>query len=137
MKKEYSKGDLTVVWKPDLCIHAGECVKRLPKVYKPKEKPWINLENANNEALIRQINSCPSGALSYYLNEEKIKELEQESVKAIVFKDGPLLINGRISVTGSDGKEEIRQKSTAFCRCGASENKPYCDGTHKKVDFIG
>lgn len=137
MKKEYSKGDLTVVWKPDLCIHAGECVKRLPKVYKPKEKPWINLENANNEALIRQINSCPSGALTYNLNDEKIKELDQESVKATVFENGPLVIKGTISITGRDGKEEVRQKSTAFCRCGASENKPYCDGAHKKIDFIG
>ena len=137
MEKEYSKGDLTVVWKPDICIHAGECVKRLPEVYKPKEKPWINLENANNEALIRQINSCPSGALSYYINEEKIKEIEQESVNAIVFENGPLVINGTLNVTGSDGKEEVRQKSTAFCRCGASGNKPYCDGSHKNIDFIG
>lgn len=78
MKKEYSNGELTVVWKPGLCIHAGECVKRLPTVYKPKEKPWISIENAGTDALIKQINACPSGALSYYLNEEKIKELEKE-----------------------------------------------------------
>jgi len=138
MKKEYSNGDLTVVWKPELCIHAGECVKRLPNVYQPKEKPWIKLGKTDSEALIRQINACPSGALSYYLNEEKIEEMQKnEEVKATVFENGPLLIKGTISLTGIDGKEEIKQKSTAFCRCGASSNKPYCDGTHKSTDFRG
>lgn len=138
MKKEYSNGELTVVWKPDLCIHAGECVKRLPNVYKPKEKPWINLENADNEALIRQINSCPSGALTYYLNENKMKDKDSKlQIKATVMKDGPLIINGNFTMIGTNGQEETRQKSTAFCRCGASSNKPYCDGSHKQTDFRG
>ena len=65
--KEYSNGELTVVWKPQKCIHAGECVKALPKVYNPKEKPWIKAENASTQALKDQIAKCPSGALSYYM----------------------------------------------------------------------
>ncbi|WP_405204949.1 (4Fe-4S)-binding protein [Aquimarina sp. LLG6339-5] len=63
--KEYKKGDFTVVWKPEKCIHAGECVKRLPEVYNPKDRPWIKPENASVEALKSQIDACPSGALSY------------------------------------------------------------------------
>ena len=63
--KEYRKGDFTVVWKPEICIHAGECVKRLPEVYNPKERPWIKPENASVEALKSQIDACPSKALSY------------------------------------------------------------------------
>ena len=63
--KEYDKGDFTIVWKPELCIHAGECVKRLPEVYNPKERPWIKPENASVEALKSQIDACPSKALSY------------------------------------------------------------------------
>jgi uncharacterized Fe-S cluster protein YjdI len=138
MNKEYSNDYLTVVWKPDLCIHAGECVKRLPNVYRPKEKPWIKIENANNEALIRQINTCPSGALTYYLNENKMEESKEKSqVKATVFENGPLIINGTFELKGIDGKVELREKSTAFCRCGGSSNKPYCDGAHKKNDFAG
>lgn len=62
--KKYSNNDITVLWKPGKCIHAGECVKRLPKVYKPNEKPWITVENASTEELRNQINTCPSGALS-------------------------------------------------------------------------
>lgn len=67
--KEYSNGEITVVWKAALCQHAGICVKTLPDVYKPKEKPWINPEQASTEALKAQISQCPSGALSFYMND--------------------------------------------------------------------
>lgn len=67
--KKYSNGELTVVWKPNLCIHSGVCVRTLPKVYNPKEKPWIKPENATTEELKAQINKCPSGALSFFMNE--------------------------------------------------------------------
>lgn len=70
LKKEYTNGELTIVWQPELCIHAGVCVKMLPKVYRPKERPWIQIENATTEELINEINHCPSGALSYRLNNE-------------------------------------------------------------------
>ncbi|MGV6832178.1 MAG: (4Fe-4S)-binding protein [bacterium] len=66
--KEYSNGELTVIWQAHKCIHAAECVKRLPKVYKPKARPWINVENATSDELKNQIDACPSGALSYKLN---------------------------------------------------------------------
>lgn len=64
-KANYSNDEITVVWEPDLCIHSAECVKRLPKVYRPKEKPWITIENATTEELKEQIGHCPSGALSF------------------------------------------------------------------------
>ena len=139
MEKEYTKGDLTVVWKPEKCIHAGECVKRLPNVYRPKEKPWIRLEEVDSDALIRQINACPSGALSYYINTSRMEtpDKESEAPHVTIMKDGPMVVRGEIRLTGVGGKEEIVKKSTAFCRCGASSNKPYCDGTHKQVDFRG
>ncbi|MBT8232394.1 MAG: (4Fe-4S)-binding protein [Saprospiraceae bacterium] len=69
IKKEYTNGEITIVWKPNKCIHAGECVRSLPNVYKPKEKPWIQMENATSEELKAQVNKCPSGALSFYINE--------------------------------------------------------------------
>ncbi|MEX0813746.1 MAG: (4Fe-4S)-binding protein [Chitinophagales bacterium] len=64
-KKHYSNGEITVIWQPKKCQHSGVCVKTLPKVYNPKAKPWISVENASTEQLISQINKCPSGALSY------------------------------------------------------------------------
>ncbi|MBT8327583.1 MAG: (4Fe-4S)-binding protein [Bacteroidia bacterium] len=70
--KRYKTDDITIVWKPAKCIHAGECVKALPNVYKPREKPWLTPENATKDELVAQIGKCPSGALSYELpNENK------------------------------------------------------------------
>lgn len=69
MEKKYSNGEITVKWQPEKCQHAGICVATLPKVYNPKRKPWIAVENATTEELINQINKCPSGALSYETNE--------------------------------------------------------------------
>ncbi len=61
---EYSNGEITILWKPEICIHSGICVKTLPAVYDPKDRPWIKPENATSEQLIHQVAKCPSGALS-------------------------------------------------------------------------
>ena len=71
--KKYTNGELTVVWKPNLCIHSGVCVRTLPQVYNPREKPWIKIENASNEELMVQIKKCPSGALTYLMNDDENK----------------------------------------------------------------
>jgi uncharacterized Fe-S cluster protein YjdI len=67
-KNEYSNGEITIAWKPGLCIHAAKCVGTLPQVYKPNKKPWIIIENGTTEELIAQIITCPSGALTYIQN---------------------------------------------------------------------
>ena len=68
IQKEYSNGEITVVWQPKKCMHAGICVRTLPQVYNPKEKPWIKIENATSEEIRSQVGKCPSGALSFYTN---------------------------------------------------------------------
>ncbi len=138
--REYSNGDVTIVWKPDVCIHSGICVKGLGEVFKPKEKPWIKIEAASTEALINQVNECPSGALSHYRNTEKQSTMEQpiiEETKIEVRQNGPLVVHGNLNVTHADGKTESRGRITTFCRCGASSNKPFCDGAHKGIEFNG
>ena len=69
MKKEYTNGEITIKWQPKLCQHAGVCVKTLPNVYDPKASPWIKIENATTEELKKQVSNCPSGALSFTLNQ--------------------------------------------------------------------
>ncbi len=135
--KEYSNGEITILWKSKSCIHAAECVKRLPNVYKPKEKPWITIDNATTEELKVQVEACPSGALSYRMNNEGDKEEMHTETIVEVMENGPLLIYGTLHITNSNGTKEVKNKTTAFCRCGASENKPYCDGKHKRIDFKG
>ncbi|MGB5665238.1 MAG: (4Fe-4S)-binding protein [Maribacter sp.] len=136
--KEYQKGELTIVWKPKTCIHSGICVKTLPKVYDPKAKPWIKPENASIDALKSQIDKCPSGALSYYIkNESKSNEMAEKETKITVKPNGPLLVQGSCLITDQNGIEHKKDKITAFCRCGASKNKPFCDGEHNKIGFRG
>lgn len=68
MKKSYSNGEVTISWEPEKCIHSGICARTLPNVYKPKEKPWITIENASSEELIQQVALCPSKALTISRN---------------------------------------------------------------------
>ncbi len=69
-KISYSTDEISVSWQPHLCKHAGVCVKMLPKVYHPKEKPWIKVDQASTQELMDQIDKCPSGALSYRLGKQ-------------------------------------------------------------------
>jgi len=137
-KKEYSNGEVTIVWKPKTCIHAANCVKGLPGVFNPNEKPWIKVGEASTQELIDQVKKCPSGALSYYLNDEKQEpEAAPTGTKVEAMQNGPLLVHGSLEVTRPDGTKDKKNKTTAFCRCGASSNKPYCDGSHSKINFKG
>ncbi|NOX47039.1 MAG: hypothetical protein GXO89_08690 [Chlorobi bacterium] len=70
-------------------------------------------------------------------NETKNDGTQSTGVKVEVMANGPLLVHGTISLTGKDGNIETKEKTTAFCRCGASANKPYCDGSHRKINFEG
>lgn len=133
ISKEYTNGDITIIWKPGTCIHAAECVKALPQVYDPKEKPWIKMENASSEELIAQVKLCPSGALSI---KSESNENTAQSTKVDILPNGPLLVHGNLDVTVG-GNTEKKEVTTAFCRCGASANKPYCDGAHSRVGFEG
>ena len=137
--KEYTNGEITIIWQHDKCIHSANCVNGLPLVFQPDEKPWIKVEGATTEQLISQIDQCPSKALSYFMNNEGRNAIpkDREHISAKVLENGPLMINGTIDVALANGNIETREKATAFCRCGASANKPYCDGSHKKVDFKG
>ncbi|RDK84661.1 (4Fe-4S)-binding protein [Marinirhabdus gelatinilytica] len=132
--KEYTNGKVTVVWKPELCIHSAKCVHDLPEVFKPKDKPWVQVENATTSDIVATVKGCPSGALSYFMNEigpaEIDTEMKKETTKIEVMKNGPLMVLGSVAITHDDGREELKEKRTAFCRCGHSNNQPFCDGSH-------
>ena len=68
---KYSNGEVTIVWQPDLCIHSGNCVRGLPGVFKPKEKPWITPAGSTTEKIVAQVKKCPSGALSCFMSDER------------------------------------------------------------------
>lgn len=139
--KEYANDYLTIVWKAEKCIHSMHCWKELPEVFDTQKRPWIDPHGASNEKIMAQIKRCPSGALSYYLNAEKGKEkTEEEKTVSVLVQptiDGPLLITGLFELEKQDGTKEKINEPTAFCRCGASKNMPYCDGSHLSNHFKG
>ncbi len=134
--KKYTNGDITVVWKPDMCTHSRLCWTQLVNVFDPRKRPWVNMEGADSQRIIDQINKCPSGALSYYRQEElaPAPEVTAESIVEVV-PNGPLLVYGNLTLKFADGREEKKSKVTAFCRCGQSGNKPFCDGSHVAAGF--
>ena len=70
---KYTNGEITVIWKPDLCIHSGNCVKGLGEVFDPKRQAWIDVSKGSTAQIMEQVKKCPSGALSYILNEQENK----------------------------------------------------------------
>lgn len=135
--KKYSNEEITVVWKPKLCIHSAICFKGLPAVFDPKKRPWVTIKGANSDAIVNQVNQCPSGALSYFENNKEdaaTMQIDAET-KMEAMPNGPLLVYGNVTIKDAKGNEFKKNKVTAFCRCGQSKNKPFCDGSHVKTGF--
>jgi uncharacterized Fe-S cluster protein YjdI len=134
--KEYSNGEVTIIWRPNMCAHAALCWQELPEVFNPKKRPWINPKGTSTERIIEQVKRCPSGALSYRMENEKELTTKQHMETEIkVVTGGPLVIHGELKITNAAGNTVTRNGLTTLCRCGSSKNKPYCDGTHQTVDF--
>lgn len=139
----YSNEAITVVWKPGTCIHSTLCWKGLIEVFNPKERPWVKMDGAATQQIIEQVNKCPSGALSYFVNDGSCVPATKETaapaagLKIEVSPDGPYRVKTECLIVHSDCREEKKTGSIALCRCGASGNKPYCDGSHRKIDFKG
>ena len=68
--KQYSNGEVTIVWRPELCIHSGNCFRGLGEVFNPVKRPWITPEGVMSDKIVGQIKKCPSGALTYFLNND-------------------------------------------------------------------
>jgi uncharacterized Fe-S cluster protein YjdI len=138
MQKTYTNGKVTVNWKPDVCIHSRVCWSQLRSVFDPSKRPWIDMSGASTEEIIAQVKKCPSGAISFSMNGETETSAPQADIcVAEVSPNGPLLVRGEIIVKDAQGNETRKSNITAFCRCGASSNKPYCDGSHRSAGFTG
>jgi len=69
--KKYTNGEVTIVWKPNVCIHSKLCWQGLAEVFDPRKHPWITPENSTTEKIIHQVEKCPSKALTYFMNENQ------------------------------------------------------------------
>ena len=131
--KEYAGLDGSVVeWRPELCQHSRNCVSALPLVFDPDRRPWIDATLAPAEALRAAVVACPSGALRM-----QGAEVAATRVEIKPSANGPLLVRGPVRILDAEGNVVAELDKAALCRCGQSSNKPFCDGTHKTIGFVG
>jgi len=127
-----SKGkDIAVQFDPQCCINAGNCSCCLGIVDPDEKGQQIHPGKASAEELSALVRSCPSGALSFPEDSKAGKETAPKHNKITVQADGPLLVHADHTING----KKTRGVRTALCRCGASGNKPLCDGSHKQAGF--
>ncbi len=111
------------------CIHAGECVRGLPAVFDPARRPWVVPDEANPDEVADVVRRCPTGALRFErAGGPDERPPSQTSIN--VSSDGPLILRGDLRIVA--GGERVSEIRAALCRCGLSEYKPYCDGSHKE-----
>ena len=115
-----------------LCEHAGFCANKISNVWKMSK---LTADTAVRSQVMGMIDRCPSGALTYRANAGG-PDLEPDLPVAInVVEDGPLFVTGAVAVTRADGAPLESRNRMTLCRCGASKNKPLCDGSHAEADF--
>ncbi|MGH7884661.1 MAG: CDGSH iron-sulfur domain-containing protein [Thermodesulfobacteriota bacterium] len=137
LKKEraYVGKEITIHDNRTICCHAGECVSNLNAVFDINSNPWINPDNAAQDEVIDVIKKCPSGALSYTINDLQTRDFERSS-EINISKNGPYNVVGNIEISVSDDLQPPSKDHYTLCRCGASKNKPYCDGSHSNINFV-
>lgn len=131
MELLHSNSKITVIWDSGKCIRSGKCDGQLPQVFNPHKRPWINLDGAPTEVIMRVIDSCPSGALSYRLPGEK----KSKTATINIIKDGPYKVSGECLLIKEGGDKLETGHVFALCRCGTSKKMPFCDGSHVNIGF--
>jgi CDGSH-type Zn-finger protein len=137
-RKSYVGKKLTIHDNRRICSHAAECVNNLPTVFRLNARPWIDPDAATLEEIVNTIRKCPSGALSYSIDGVEYKDQNERKPMVTVSNDGPYVITGGIDLIGDNNiqfGDGASKEHYTLCRCGASNNKPFCDGMHKVINF--
>jgi CDGSH-type Zn-finger protein/uncharacterized Fe-S cluster protein YjdI len=134
--KNYTGPGITVRFVPRRCIHAAECVLRLPDVFDPERKPWIEPERSQADTIAGVVTHCPTGALHFERTDGGTAETPDAENRVRVTRNGPLHVRGVLELRAADGTSVTEDVRVALCRCGASRNKPFCDNSHRAIRFI-
>src|SRR5215472_3712724 len=140
----YLGQQVTIFDNRGICQHSGLCTDRLATVFRTNAEPFVAPSGGRMDEIIRAVRDCPSGALSYAIGGSEQREqvdwgnARQPGIE--VTRDGPYRITGGIRLAGPDGTAADRAEGAsrehyALCRCGRSQNKPYCSGMHWYVNF--
>jgi CDGSH-type Zn-finger protein/truncated hemoglobin YjbI len=143
-RDRYVGQQVTILDNRGICQHSGFCSDRLRTVFRAGEEPFVAPSGGRMDEIIRAVRDCPSGALSYALDDVEARDdvdFHDTREPAIeVSKDGPYRITGGIRLIDGRGEDEVRatgasREHYALCRCGHSQNKPFCSGMHWYVEF--
>ncbi len=127
-------GRLTIHDNRGLCAHAGYCTDALARVFRLGTEPWIDPDAASVEEIVAVINRCPSGALSYTI--DGVEHRDRGGRPTLGFAPGgPYVATGGVDLVGVEMPEGATTDHYTLCRCGKSQNKPFCSGAHWTVDF--
>ena len=110
-----------------VCAQSGNCVKHAKSIFVPGSEPWIKPTGEIPGKVIKAVEKCPSGALSYTFD-GKVQVIEERPPKIQIVRNGPYLVEGGPALLGTATPQT--REHYALCRCGASKNKPFCDGSH-------
>jgi CDGSH-type Zn-finger protein/truncated hemoglobin YjbI/ferredoxin len=140
----YVGQQVTILDNRGTCQHSGFCTDRLATVFRVDQEPFVAPSGGRMDEIIRAVRDCPSGALSYAIDGVEARaDVDWNSTREPqieVSKDGPFRVSGAIELTESDGTPTPRNADAsvehyALCRCGHSQNKPFCSGMHWYVGF--
>ncbi len=133
-RKSYAGKLITILDYRAICSHSAICTDELKSVFRHRDKPWIDPDGAAVEEIIATIKKCPSGALSYAI--DGVEALPPQRPPLVtVTDDGPYAVTGGIELMGVEFGEGASKEHYTLCRCGASKNKPFCDGSHWDANF--
>jgi CDGSH-type Zn-finger protein/uncharacterized Fe-S cluster protein YjdI len=122
---------LTLIYEGKKCIHSRFCVTGAPKVFLANVKgPWINPDAMDVERLVDISHQCPSGAIRYARKDGRPDETAPPVNLLRITENGPYHVRADIRLAGTAAGFRA-----TLCRCGASKNKPFCDGSHHTIDF--
>ncbi|KAA3610034.1 MAG: hypothetical protein D8M58_07655 [Calditrichaeota bacterium] len=134
-KRDNYKGKkITIHDNRGICAHAGRCTDGLAAVFHLNEEPWIHPDSASVNEIIETIQKCPSGALSYSIDEKEHRDREAEP-SIFIAPNGPYVVSGGPELLDTKRAEGASEEHFTMCRCGGSKNKPFCDGTHWHNNF--
>jgi CDGSH-type Zn-finger protein len=132
----YAGKEITIHDNRGICSRAGYCTRYSPAVFNDQKEPWIEPDADDVEKTARTIEMCPSGALSY--TKDRVLYKDQAREPAITLeKNGPYCVVGGIELIAPKDSRPESEEHYTLCRCGASKNKPFCDGSHSDLDFGG
>jgi uncharacterized Fe-S cluster protein YjdI len=134
----YHTKELVVTFDPNVCRHAGECVRGLPTVFDVSRPDWIRLEGTWPEQVVEVVARCPSGALQAVragAPPETPLPFPSPGVTIQAVRDGPMIVKGAVTLELPTGKREERNGAFSLCRCGQTRTTPFCDGSHIRVGF--